>query len=179
MSGCERMAGASRGAVLSGILVAAALLVGPGGLQSQVSVGIQADWGTESHMGLGGRGVVALGRLVDGLELTGRVDRYFPGDRWEADATTWLAGVDLVYRLAGSASRLAPYAGLGLGLSRFRVTVPLFGEEIRGQETLWGVDFVAGLVVVTEGFRPFVEGRYVASDRPQLVLSLGIRVFGS
>jgi len=69
-------------------------------------VGIQADWGTESHMGLGG---VALGHRVDGLELTGRVDRYFPGDRWEADATTWLAGVDLVYRLAGPASRLAPF----------------------------------------------------------------------
>jgi hypothetical protein len=151
------------------------LALGAESARCQVSVGVQGDWGSDSSLGIGAR---VSGDLPRRLALTGFVDKYFPGNSYGADVSVWEAGVNLVYRMRGSGARVVPYAGLGLNYSRFSASVPFAGKRIQGDETLGGVDVLAGAAFSGARVSPFVEGRFTASNQSQIVISVGVRVGG-
>lgn len=140
----------------------------------QVSVGTQANWGSDADFGVGGRAVFDLGRLVRGLETHAAFDWFFPGPDLGVDVTYWEANANVVYRFGGDAP-VTGYAGTGLNLARFAASTKALGTEVAGKETKGGLNALGGLQLQLRGLRPFLEGRFELGGGEQFVVAIGLR----
>lgn len=142
------------------ILAAVAWLALPGTASSQVHIGAQGNYGTETDFGVGGR---ILGNLdAADLEVVGSFDLYFPdgpADFWEANANLFYH-----FHLPENASVL-PYLGGGLNIGR--VSNGASSTEA-GLNVGGGVRFPGG------DLTPYIEGRGVVSDFDQFVITFGV-----
>lgn len=155
----------SKRALLASSLAACALTLGAPEAAAQVAVGPQANVGTETDFGIGGR---IVGNIRDAnLEAVGSFDVYFPDD----PVDFWELNGNLFYHFhLRETDAVLPYAGGGLNISHFSN-----GEG----ETEAGLNLAGGLRFATRSdASPFVELRGVIGDFDQLVVTLGV-LFGN
>jgi opacity protein-like surface antigen len=142
----------------------------------QVSAGVQAEWGSETDFGVGARGIVGLGVLVNGLETVVSFDYFFPSDRFGAERTYWEAGANLVLQINPGAHLTTPYVGAGIHVSYFEVSETVLDVEVAGDETRGGLNLLGGLIFDVGRARPFFEGRFTINGQDQFVACAGVRL---
>ncbi len=87
---------------------------------------------------------------------------------WSVDGTSDVSpNMDAYYHFRGD-RRVSPYVGGGVGLNF------IHNDSIDRSNTDVGMNLVGGLRFPGGGNRYFVEGRYTASDVPQVSLMTGI-----
>ena len=154
-------------AAAAGAIVA---LMGVGDLQGQVGFGAQANWGSETDFGVGGRVLIDLGQAVPGLGIAGDFNYFFPDDEGsQDDLNFWEINGNAQYAFPIEESSVRPYLAAGLNVSRTEVGD--IGNSEVGLNLGGGIKFPAGSVT------PYIEGRAVVSDADQVVVTGGI-LFG-
>ena len=147
---------------LPSLTVSALLLFAPA-LSAQAYVGVQADWGSETDFGVGGRVLANIERA--NLEFVGSFDLYFPDgpiDFWEINGNLFYH-----FHISNNPSFL-PYVGGGLNIASI---------SNGGDTTEAGLGLGGGIRFPLERLSPFVEVRTAISDFDQTVLTFGV-LFG-
>lgn len=162
------------------ICMVAVLGIAANEAQAQVSFGAQANWATESDLGIGARANIAL--PVENLTLVPSFDYFFPSTGVTGLSMKWMelnANAHYFFPLAGNNSIL-PYAGGGLNFTRlstkFEIDMgPLFSGEASGSESKAGLNLLGGIQFSSFGsFIPFAELRYSTTYDGQLIISGGL-----
>ncbi len=142
---------------------------------AQVSVGLQADWGSDADIGLGVHAAFDLGGIVRGLETVESVHYFFPSARAGAETAYRELNANLVYRINRQDQTVIPYVGTGLNISYYRASVQVLDIEASGNEILNGLNLLGGLTFHMGRFGPFVEGRVTTGGGTRFVASAGLR----
>jgi hypothetical protein len=142
----------------------------------QISAGVQGNWGSDTNVGLGARGIVGLGGIVKGFETFGSFDYFFPSDDSGADITYWEVNANLVYRVNTGSSSMTPYAGAGLNIAYTKASTEVLGADVSGDETSAGLNLLGGIVFELGGVKPFLEGRFELGGGEQFVATVGLRL---
>jgi hypothetical protein len=138
------------------------------------SFGLQLDVGTDTDLGIGGRGVFGLQALFPRTPLDGIVsfDYFFPG----GGVTYWEINGNVAYRFRmPPRSTLSAYAGGGLNIAHFSVDLPApFGTV---SDTKAGLNLLGGTTFRLKGSKltPFLEGRGIIGGGKQVVFTGGVR----
>jgi hypothetical protein len=141
------------------------------------SFGLQLDVGTESDIGIGGRGVFGLQALFPRTPLSGIVsfDYFFPsGAPAGINLTYWEINGNVAYRFRmPPRSSLGAYAGGGLNIAHASVS----GGGGSGGTTKAGLNLLAGTTFKVSGSKltPFLEGRGIIGGGKQVVFTGGVR----
>lgn len=150
------------------------------GPQASFGVGGDADAG----IGLGGRVVLDLKNTRPGLALVGSLD-YFPSPDGAAEGLGVKVDVSYLELNANlthtfgerrgrvrkaKATRMAPYAGLGLNIARAASSIKGEGIDTSSSEIDLGLNVLGGLKVT---YNVFVEARAELGGGEQLMLTAG------
>ena len=174
-------------AVLGASILAAAV-AGPAAAAS-VDFGPQASYGAgidgNAGFGLGARVVVDLAAQRRGLAFVGSVD-YFPspeggaeGQGLSVDVSYMELNANLTHTFGGggrrrvkkvTASRLIPYAGLGLHVARRGASITGDGFESSSSTTKVGLNLLGGLKITHQ---VFAELRGELGGGEQLLITAG------
>ena len=147
--------------VFVGGLVLALSLCSAGSTAAQTYGGFQANVGSDTDFGLGGRLLFDL--EGSNLEFVGSFDIYFPDgfDYWEING-------NLFYHFdLPDAPTVLPYAGGGLNLAHF---------SNGGSDTEAGFNLGGGVRFLLDRISPFIEVKTVVGDADQSVLTFGMIV---
>lgn len=142
--------------------------------QRPVTFGVQADFGTDTDFGIGGRVVFGLRSLFPRAPLDGQVgfDYFFPDEPPGVDLTYWEINGNVAYRIPNVTGSVAPYVGGGLNIAHTSVDRPLS----RTSDTDVGLNLLGGTTFGTRGaVRPFAEMRVTVGGGDQLVITGGVR----
>lgn len=150
----------------------ALLILTPGALQAQISIGGQVSWGDDSDLGLGARGTFRLPTKAAPLEIIGTVDYFFPGDVAGLDLTYWEINANLVYLFRVPAPIVTPYAGAGLNLAHASIDGGTPGVEL--SDTQLGLNFLGGAKFNVGSVTPFGELRMEFDGGDQFLISAGV-----
>ena len=142
---------------------------------AQVSVGIQANWSSDTDLGVGIQTALDLGAIVKGLETVGSFHYFFPGTRHGAEASYRELNANLVYRINVQDHTVIPYVGTGFNVSYYSASVHVLDIDASGSEILNGLNVLGGLIFDLGRFKPFIEGRVKTGDSTQFVASAGLR----
>jgi hypothetical protein len=89
---------------------------------------------------------------------------------WSADGLSDVnPNFDLMYHFSPSSS-VGPYLGAGAGAHFYSFDVPGADDS----DTDFGANLFGGVLFPTRSLRFFAEGRYVASDRSQVMITGGV-----
>jgi opacity protein-like surface antigen len=139
------------------------------------SFGLELDYGSQTHFGIGGRAVFNLDALFPGTPLDGiaSFDYYFPSAPAGETDHFWEINGDLVYRFRVPArSTLRPYAGAGINIAHSSTTV----GTVSGSSTDLDMNLVLGTTFKVRGnLTPFAEFRGVVGNANQVVITGGVR----
>lgn len=143
--------------------------------QKPVTFAIQADFGSDTDFGIGGRAIFGLRSLFPTTPLDGHVsfDYYFPDDGGTgADVTYWEINGNVGYRIPNVRGSWAPYVGGGLNIAHASASFGGFSSSATdvGLNLLGGSTFGRGASV-----RPFAEARVTVGGGEQFVISGGVR----
>lgn len=140
----------------------------------QLSAGVQGTWGSQAALGVGGRVAIGLDRLLTGLETSGTFDYFFPSDGPAANVASWEATANLLYRAPLKGEGVTPYAGLGLDVARYTVSIRALEATLTGTETRTGLHLLGGAMLPTGPVRPFLEAGVTVAGSAQFLLSAGL-----
>jgi hypothetical protein len=137
----------------------------------RASFGVQLDYGSDTHFGIGGRGVFGLQSLFPGVPLDGIVsfDYFFPPKPAGASLTYWEINGNVVYRFVVPArSSFRPYAGGGLNIAHFSAS----GVS----DTKAGLNLVGGTTIKVKGtLTPYFEIRGEVGGGKTTIFTGGVR----
>lgn len=157
------------------LVVAVALLFAAGAANAQVRFGGQVSWGDDTDLGIGVRLEYVPRSIVGNTPIfsAAHFDYFFPdngGVFGGVDVTYWEINYNVYYQFR--APSLTPYAGGGLHVSRWSVSV----GGVSADNTDVGLNLGGGLKFKTRGkLTPFVEGRFtIGGDVEQLILTGGL-----
>lgn len=156
-------------------LLALLPLLVPCWVSGQLSAGLQGSWGSRAELGLGGRVVLGLDRVVAGLETAGTFDYFFPGEGAAANVASWEGTAGLLYRVPAASSGIVPYGGLGFDAAHYRASVEALGTDLTGSETRYGTNLMVGILFGTGRTTPFLEARFTLGGSEQFLMSAGVR----
>ena len=173
-------------ALRMGLATVALVAVGAAGAEAQ-RFGVQANYGTDSELGVGARVEIGLPFASTGTFsqtfLIGSFDYFFDcgfdgfGDSDAFDCSYWEINANAAVPLV--ASGINPYVGAGLNYANYSVDVDTgFGDfDSSGSEV--GLNILGGLRFPLGGLSAYGEGRFELGGGEQLVLTFGILVGGS
>ncbi len=143
---------------------------------TRLSIGLHANWGSETDYGVGPRAIVGLAGLLRGLEAVGSFDYFYPRDESGLSMTYWEVNTNLVYRIALKRCPVTPYAGGGLNVTQLKASIHVLEVNISGVESETGFNILGGLAFDIGGMGGFVEGRMELAGGKQFIASVGIRM---
>jgi len=157
---------------LIGLGLLVALVTSPARAQNRANWGLQLSVAQQTDVGLGARFDGGIGSLMPSAQrwrFQGAFDYFFPGGAlryWELNA-------DLAYDIPVRNTRLAPYAGAGLGVAHSS----LAGVRFSGASDV-GANLLAGLRFPSvRGPTPFIEMRFELGGGEQFVFTGGVLLF--
>ncbi len=148
----------------------------PGALLAQVSIGGQGNWGTDADWGVGGRVTLDFTDFSDGdvpFAIIGSYDWFWPDDVLGTDAQYWEINANAVFAAPAYRGVVASYAGVGLNVANFSVTSTVLGGTDES-ETRYGLNLVGGTKYKIGRIYPFFEGRFVIEGGEQFVITFGL-----
>ena len=146
--------------------------------ERQVSFGVQADYGTDTDLGIGALAVIGLRSLFPKTPLDAHVtfDYFFPSAPAGASLDYWELNGNVAYRIPNPRSSLRPYAGGGLGVAHTSSEVTSGKNTIKASDTHFGLNLLGGATFRTRSsLTPFAQARVSVRNTTQLVLTGGVR----
>jgi hypothetical protein len=167
-------------ALRMGLATVALMAVGAAGAEAQ-RFGVQANFGTETDLGVGARVEIPIAFASTGTFsqtfLIGSFDYFFwdceDGGFSEIDCSYWEINANAAVPLV--ASGINPYVGAGLNYGNYSIDFdgPL-GDFGFGSGSEIGLNILGGLRFPLGGLSAYGEGRFEVGGGEQLVLTFGI-----
>jgi hypothetical protein len=127
--------------------------------EAQVRFGIQGSYGDDSDFGVGGRIVFDISQLLQGCEVIGSFDYFFPDIDLEGIDYTYLeVNANIIYNVP--VQNLSPYIGGGLNVARGSVSEDITGFDLGISDTEIGGNLVGGLKFQTTRLSPLTFPSY-------------------
>jgi len=149
-----------------------ALAPAPALAQRAANWGLQVSVAQQTDVGIGGRFEGGLGTLVPSARrwrVQGDASYFFP----DGALRYWEMNGNLSYDIPAGATRLAPYAGAGLGVAHSS-----FAGIRNSGSTEVGANLLAGLRFPgLRGPTPFLEMRFELGGGDQFVFTGGVLLF--
>lgn len=140
-------------------------LAGPKEADAQVRIGPQLNFGSEQHVGLGGR-VTAQFQSPRELGFIGSFDVFFPDEPHGEDRSYWEINANLAYWFRVRSTSVHPYAGGGLNIAH--------ASRDGASDTDAGLNLLGGSAFGARRVRPFVELRVELAGGDQFVITGGV-----
>jgi opacity protein-like surface antigen len=149
-------------------------------LYAQVQFGGQVNYGTDTDFGVGARVALGLEQLLEGLEITGAFDWFFPdleNDDEDVDYTYFEVNGNVLYKLSlQQTTAFIPYLGAGVNVAHGSLDSEILGnDEVEISDTEVGMNVLGGMKVkLTEDVQPFIECRFEIGGGKQFVVTGGL-----
>jgi outer membrane protein X len=165
-----------------------ALAGGASAQEKHLSFGVQANWGSDTDIGIGALARLDLEDVHEGLGVVGSFNYFFPGtegaddiEGMDVDVKYWELNLNGTYDIQMEGS-MTPYVGVGPVLAHASggASAEVAGVEISGStsESKLGLNILGGIKFdVSESMKAFVEAKYevLSEGGSQLVISGGVR----
>lgn len=141
--------------------------------------GVQADFGTDTDVGIGVRGEFDLRNVFTNQGAFSRAfivasfDYFFVDCPQGADCSYWEINPMLAVPITVTNPKITPYLGGGLNIGNSKVEAGGFSAS----DTNIGLNLLGGLRFPMGGLSAYTDARIVVGDNDQLVLTFGI-LFG-
>ena len=156
------------------------LMLSSGPLYAQVRLGGQMSYGSDTDFGLGARLSLGLDQLLEGLEVAGAFDWFFPdleSDDDDLDYTYFEINGNFLYNFSLQRTTIfIPYAGAGVNIAHGSLDSEILGDdEVEVSDTEVGMNILGGMKVnLTERLQPFIECRFEIGGGEQFVVTGGL-----